>query len=224
MTHQFLEVLRLNNRGALHIRSRRFDAAIDSLLDGLKRFKHTVETENALTIRPESERKHSSRLILAKECGLAISEETEETDSFIYIHPIEIKAKRRTIESSNALSFALIYNLALTYQLQSHSTACERQRRERLGKSKQLYELAYTLLHSEEADFGMEMPLVLANNLGHVLKDLNDHRHAEQCFELLLSTMIFFMDFGVDLDDSEMDGFIRSTSHLVLKEKAAAAA
>ena len=92
---------------------------------------------------------------------------------------------------------------------------------------KHLYQLAFRLLQTDEgASFSILLSLVLSNNLGHVLKDMDDHQRANQCFEQLLSAIVYITDCKAheDVEGHDLRGFIQSTSHLVLKTSAAAAA
>jgi tetratricopeptide (TPR) repeat protein len=236
MDHHPQQVIELNNRGALHIEAGNFDEAVLELTEALHQFK-LIKRPSRLSTNMDhnnSTKESHLSLILEDVKALILNTDGEDSEEFVYRHPIRIERNpHETPElgttTSTFLSFAVIFNLAISYHMQS----CGREEQQHqhtekrkflLEKSKHLYELGYRLLRSEDVSFSVRISLVLTNNLGQVLKNLQEHQQADLCFERLLSTVMFLMDCGADDELYEIDGFIRNTSHLVLKNPAASAA
>jgi tetratricopeptide (TPR) repeat protein len=231
------QVIERNNRGALHIEAGDFDEAISELTEALHQFK-------LIKRRPSRSTKEESHLTLILKDVKALIQHDEDTDhcedseEFVYRHPIRIERNPSDIPelgptTSTFLSFVVIFNMAISYHLRSgckkehnrHTSTEERQFL--LEKSKHLYELGYRLLLSEGFSFSIRISLALTNNLGQVLKNLQEHQKADMCFERLLSTVMFLMTGGADNDEElhhEIDGFIRNTFYLVLKNPPVASA
>jgi tetratricopeptide (TPR) repeat protein len=244
-------VIELNNRGALHIEAGAFDEAVSELTEALQQSKLIKRplrwSTNNMDYASSSTKKESYVSLILKDVKKALTLDTEDVEDspeggFVYGHPIRIERNPYEIpelapRTLMFLSFAVIFNLAISYQLQSccnkeeyqHDEAGgeeEQQRQLLLEKSKHLYELGYRILQSDEdVSFSVRISLALANNLGQVLKNLHEYQKADMCFERLLSTVMFLIECGAD--DGELhaiEGFIRNTSHLVLTKPTASAA
>ena len=115
------------------------------------------------------------------------------------------------------------------------------------NRSRSLYELSYQLLMSQPHLFTVRVSLILCNNLGQVLQSTFETQKANECFTRLLSTVVYLQDNGVIngnnntsdsnnndpastnnnefmLPASDINGFLKSASHLVLQHATAAAA
>ena len=128
--------------------------------------------------------------------------------------------------SSVLLSTAIIFNLALTYQLAGEQQAREQKNNTVfLQKAAKLYELAHSL-HSEENMASANFILAAANNLGLIYHELHDTQMSKRYFQHLLTTLMFLVDCGQSGTASRhLDGFIRNaTSQLLFKGDSAAPA
>lgn len=151
-----------------------------------------------------------------------------EMNEFVYRHPIRIprQAINPSFQFNMATSIMLIFNLALAH----HLCATEEEEtfsRPMFDKSARLYECAYSLLLQQ--DFGSNVLFVLAtvNNLGQAHRSLDQSETATKCFQHLLSTLMFLVESGDEQGAKKtpsLEGFFRSTSHLVLQKHCYAAA
>merc|ERR1711907_575938 len=121
------------------------------------------------------------------------------------------------------LSYASIYNIALSYHLKSvqisreilkqhqlpyshHllelSKQEERKRKVYCRKALSLYEHSHRIFLKQTSTFRGDVPavhsLALAGNLGQIHHALGDHGKAEQCMQYLLSTLMYVIDCGKD--------------------------
>ena len=243
MNYHSEQVIELNNRAALHIEAGDFDEAVLELTDALHQFRLMKRPwfSTSTNMDYDSTKKESHLSLFLNDdddhddVKALIHYDTDDgedsEDFFVYRHPIRIEHNPNEIPelghtTSAFLSFAVIFNMAICYHLQA-SCCKEEDTEERhflLEKSKHLYELGYRLLRSEDFSFSIRISLALTNNLGQVLKNLQEHQKADLCFERLLSTVMFLMDCGADDELYEIDGFIRNTLYLVLQKSAASAA
>jgi tetratricopeptide (TPR) repeat protein len=234
------QVIALNNRAALHIEAGDFDEAVSKLTEALHEFKlmkrPSLSSTNMVGIYDSTKTESHLSLLLkddVKGRNRDTTDDGEDSEEFVYRHPIRIERNHPCDipelghTASSFLSFAVIVNMAISYHLQSCCKEEHKDIDERkflLEKSKHLYELGYRLLRSEGFSYSIRISLALTNNLGQVLKNLQEHQKADLCFERLLSTVMFLMDCGADEELYEVDGFIRNTLYLVLKNKPAAPA
>ena len=246
MNYHSEQVIELNNCAALHIESGDFDEAVLELTEALHQFRLMKRPlfSSSTNVDCDSSKNVSHLSLFLNddddddEDVKALIHDTDDGEDseelFVYRHPIRIERNPNEIPelghtTSTFLSFSVIFNMAICYHLQA--SCCEKEHKEDteegqflLEKSKHLYELGYRLLRSEDFSFSIRISLALTNNLGQVLKNLQEHQKADLCFERLLSTVMFLMDCGADDELYEIDGFIRNTLYLVLKKPAASAA
>ena len=164
-----------------------------------------------------------------------LDEETE----FIYDHPIyvsktsfhaesETKVGKTSLtirEQSVVLASMVLFNLALAYHMFAlrNSKELQGEYASVLFKSAKLYDLAYTVLTQECIDCGALFMMSTANNLAQVYKAIGDHGKAKKFSQHLLSTLVYLTEYGF-YDLGAIECFLRSTSHLILQERVAAAA
>ena len=111
------------------------------------------------------------------------------------------------------LSFIQLYNLALTH----HLCALSRPNPEPfLRKALSLYELAYTIHVSEDVELTILQSMAIVNNLGQLHSKLNDFEKSQQCFENLLTTLMFVKDCGEQDSQHMLDGFLSNVMSLIL--------
>jgi len=128
-------------------------------------------------------------------------------------------------------SSAILFNLALTYHLaalqdqdktgpQSPEKLAKQKRK--LSKALTFYKLSYTMMQDCHHD-GVLETMAIANNLGHAQLMVGDVPKAKQCYEHLLSTMMFVVDAGTVAGGAEsgiptrhFDAFFHSVQTMVL--------
>jgi tetratricopeptide (TPR) repeat protein len=148
----------------------------------------------------------------------------ENNSPFVYRTPIVISESitTRDYESAVEATVAIMFNLALAHHLQGADQPFKDPTAFR--KALALYELAYELQVQEDIDLSVEVTMAIINNLGDIHRELDDQEKASQCFQQLLSTILFVQTLG-DCDFCpRTEGFVRNVSHLILKEVVASAA
>lgn len=165
-----------------------------------------------------------------------------------YIHRIPLLISPRAVlcrdlneELLAELSVAVLFNLALCYQLQAFSTyeqmsgPIDETLHSNLIRSVSLYELAYGIQMQEDIELSVESTMAIINNLGQLHRFLGNEEKATKCFAHLLSTLLFVQSADYNVDDyspgrstagstAATEGFVQSVSYLILKKQVAAAA
>eukprot|EP00529_Nitzschia_sp_RCC80_P029554 CAMPEP_0113509578 /NCGR_PEP_ID=MMETSP0014_2-20120614/37656_1 /TAXON_ID=2857 /ORGANISM="Nitzschia sp." /LENGTH=308 /DNA_ID=CAMNT_0000405429 /DNA_START=123 /DNA_END=1049 /DNA_ORIENTATION=+ /assembly_acc=CAM_ASM_000159 len=151
-------------------------------------------------------------------CGYSHADST-----FLYDHGIMIPSNLPICyESSVLLSVAIIFNLALAYQLAASKNVDKKSRY--LRKASKLYELAHDL----QCDEGLDSVLLIAacvNNLGAIFRSSGDEKMTGKYFDHLLATIMFVTVNG---DESArcpcIAGFIMNATEKLRHNNAAPAA
>lgn len=139
-------------------------------------------------------------------------------DRTIYINPRASPSLPEQL-CVTMLSFVLLYNLALAHNIQALQ---DDQSIFNFTKAQILYELAYT--HAKERlHLSVQLIMAIANNLGQVHVSLRNFELARQCFETLISTIMFSRISGQEME-LELEGFLRTVSPLILQSNSARAA
>lgn len=121
------------------------------------------------------------------------------------------------------VSTLVTFNLALAYQLMSTYKAAEPTEAQiLLMKAVKLYELAFSMQQEEGFDNNALFTLATVNNLGLIHSQLNDRTAANQCFQYLLTTLLYLRDSS---NGNELfDGFFRNANSMIPKSESAPAA
>jgi hypothetical protein len=154
-----------------------------------------------------------------------------EDEDYIYHRPIVIPPIPAIIHSDSpaskiAVMSVIVFNLALAHHLHGISDPGPCSSLRRFSKAAKLYKIGFKLQACSQ-DYGVNFySMAVLNNLGQVFRAANEEEKASHCFSHLLSTLACLMERhgGNDHSIACVDGFFRTTSHLVLKEKEAAAA
>eukprot|EP00980_Cylindrotheca_fusiformis_P014711 scaffold4004_cov105-Cylindrotheca_fusiformis.AAC.10 len=131
-------------------------------------------------------------------------------------------------ESYLFVTVVLIFNTALAYQLAAHQL-----RQESLNnslfvkKSIQLYRLTYRLYQEETLfDASPYFCMAIVNNLGLLYRESHCWDKAEQCFQHLLSTLMFLVDCNKEenicssssITTEEFQGYFANTAYLIFEK------
>ena len=156
---------------------------------------------------------------------------------YVYKNPLEIEksADLSSYEAKVELSIAIMFNLALSHHLNALSAFTKEQHDMWLHHALSLYELAYTIQMQEDSEVSVECTMATINNLGQVHYALGNTEKASRCFNHLLSTIVFVQQDSYYYNSSHEDNddtttkqqsevFVRSVSHLILKDIVAPAA
>jgi tetratricopeptide (TPR) repeat protein len=210
-----------NNSAVTLFESGNYRLAIVSFSNALQIFKTIMD-------RPPVEHHEQSLKTTLDQCmarrrnihGIG-SEVDESSEHFMYrqaIHvPVEIDCSFR---ASALISTMIIFNLALAHQLLA---ATHDKKEQLLSKAAKLYEYGFNLQRAEDFESNVLFTLATVNNLGLIHQQLNASDQAKNCFEHLLSSMMYLIDCG-EGHGFEFDGFLRNVSAMISQPSSAAAA
>jgi tetratricopeptide (TPR) repeat protein len=238
--------LQQNNRGAFFLATRRFDEAIVCLSAALQASKQHLDATRTKvpTLTPDDGAMLFLDQVMSRD-PLELDDDddyTEATSSptveenFVYRRAICIPT--RTLmeflphdhHRNVVISIATVFNLALAHHLRAmelkDDDAAVQHKQIQLKRAVLLYELAYKLEMEGISGSGPSAVFVMAtlNNLGQIHKILRERDTACQCFQSLLSTLMFAVDTGGVLPVSDLDGFFRNIAFLIFQSPAAGAA
>jgi tetratricopeptide (TPR) repeat protein len=215
----------LNNHGAHYIEIGHFERAIASLIKAFQLWEQVAtDEEDAYTSCSLDECILQVRQDSPLKSSTSIDFEVAE-DRFIYRRPIYSLPK--SIVAGHAarpgaiLSFIITFNLAIAHHLSAiQNKACRR----RLDKALQLYEIAYQF-QSKKNSNSPRATMIITNNVGEIHRIVENHYKHAICMQHLLSTiMTSFVDFSNPARSTELEGFFRNTSQLILHNNCAGAA
>jgi tetratricopeptide (TPR) repeat protein len=181
------------------------------------------DSDQNMVLDSESEftKTHCLSFALPLESGESILSDPNHRS--IFCQPILLSSKQATssVEACNMASFAIMFNLAMTYHLNGMESVATRQGK--LRKALRLYEFAYSVQMQESIQLQITYTLGMVNNLGHIHEILGDNQKAQQCFQHLLSTLMYMTESGANFG-CQWDIFYHNVTQLVLREPAFAAA
>ncbi|KAL3923970.1 MAG: hypothetical protein SGILL_001331 [Bacillariaceae sp.] len=143
------------------------------------------------------------------------------SDLFIFLNPIRVEGKLPRNKLRKSLSLIALFNLAICNHrsgiVHNMDTGC-------LRKALQMYELAYAIQMQEGIDMTLTPTMIIMSNVGHIHKILGNKENAMQCFQHLLSTIMFLVEAGEREHIFEFDGFFENILKTVYAHSPAAAA
>lgn len=116
-------------------------------------------------------------------------------------------------ETCIVYSSAIIFNMALAYQLSASPSA--EHRHARLEKASKLYQLGWKLQCDANLCDNVFFSLATINNLGLVYQQINRKDMSHECFDNLLSTIMYLVDIDPQRQNSELyglDNFLRNVT------------
>lgn len=223
----------LNNEGISQLEAGNHEAAAASFSRGLSMVKQalsSIDWDNASS-NPVQQAQSLTEEPACQFCKLQQEGEddhdmeddieNEEQDltaqeGFVFKDPIMVLPQSFETPSYTffvKLSFIQLYNLALTHHL------CALTRPDPqpfFRKALSLYELAYTIHVSEDIELTILQSMAIVNNLGQLHRKLNDLDKSKQCFENLLTTLMFVKDCGEQDSQHMLSGFLSNVMSLIL--------
>lgn len=140
---------------------------------------------------------------------------------FIFLNPIKIPGSLPKTKLRKTLSLISMFNLAIC----NHQSAILRNTDKlQLRKALQLYELAYAIQMQEGIDMTLTPTMIIMSNVGHIHKILGNEDNAMQCFQHLLSTLMFLVEAGERDHIFQFDGFFENILKTIYAHSPAAAA
>jgi hypothetical protein len=224
---QHCKAIHLINHGASCLQVGDFSTAIDSLSTALR--AATMVFHSSSSCCEDDLQKFSLDSFVVTNAALH-EEIGSDDEDYIYNRPIVIPPIPAIIHSESpaskvAVISIMIFNLALAHHLHGNADPDPCSSVLRFAKAAKLYELGFEVQGTQD-DGSNFYSMAVLNNLGQVFRAVNEEEKASRCFSHLLSTLMFLMEIhgGNDHSVACVDGFSRTTSHLVLKEKEATAA
>ena len=223
-----IAVSRFNNEGVSLIENGLYDEAISEFSKGLTLVKNILALqgdddqadEAGTSAEPESQSPsyHFHKMQEPKVTKkFEDQEEFLSDETFIFRAPLYIQS--RVIDHTSFTyyyvesSFMLLYNLAITHHL---SALSGKDTQKRLQKALKLYELAYTLQMTEDIQLTVLHTMAIVNNVGLIHAALQDEVKSRQCFQHLLSSIMFLHECGDRDSVEQIDGFIANVMPLIL--------
>ena len=223
--HKTLIVSKLNNNGVRLLEKGDFETATTVLCEALKEAKHLLAT-----LAEESKKDHHSTRFRPphNDCSRAIQiSEVNMMPDGCSLYRIAYKLNEAscdlslftpaTAERTPTPALVCVYNLALSHQLWALES---RSRIDILLRSIRLYELAYTMIMQEDSfvDGYERVSLAIVNNLGLAHHAMKNEPKAKQCYDHLLSLLMYYQDSrSVDMGDDLARPILSTVSRQILK-------
>lgn len=226
MTSSTSQIANLNSQGIEMLECGQYKQAAQFFSSGLSVVKQAIaclDSEDDENMESSDVARPISCFHKAQETKLMMSnnkyeDQIADDKPFVFKCPISITDSAIEEEASYGylieLSFMQLYNLALCHHLSalsSSDTASEK----KLQKALSLYELAYTITMTEDIQPTVLQTIAIVNNLGHIHSALGHTDCSQQCFENLLSTIMFIKDCGEENSVEQMDGFLSNVMNLM---------
>jgi hypothetical protein len=144
-------------------------------------------------------------------------------DLFVFRNPIlvseDLEVQEFHYHLCVQLSVVAHSNLALSY----HLSALEIRSVKHLVQALVYYELSYNLLLREH-EVVVSQAMIILNNIGHIHRVLENEEGARNCFQYLLTTMLFVQQSGQSDRIQNWDSFLSNVMDLMVEGCHAAAA
>eukprot|EP00934_Nitzschia_sp_Nitz4_P003578 Nitzschia sp. Nitz4//scaffold99_size76975//72434//73177//NITZ4_005588-RA/size76975-processed-gene-0.55-mRNA-1//-1//CDS//3329560886//3568//frame0 len=229
-----------NNQAAELILRGEYQAASAYLSNALSEFKaimgQTMENHNAAKNLMENQPNRLSldscmnrRLNVENSNLRLIPSKTEEIHASrrsAYVHPAFIPEdiSETDYKASVTISAIIVFNLALAVHLSAESTG---NNPSTLLKAIKLYELAFAMTQNDTSCAGGASPsyvLAVANNMGVIYSQLNDIENARKCFQLVMSTLMYLVEYDVHHNVVDFELFLGNATACEMKANAPCAA
>jgi tetratricopeptide (TPR) repeat protein len=236
------KAFQMNNKGANHIENGCYDNALGTLGDALSMVSSYLEQHNNHDNKDDNlvgedferaniERDEAEKPAVVCE-GSPLQKEAVRQDAndvlddstddiFVYRRPFRVTSLR-TKDDFSALSVVLVFNLALAHHLKA---IADDNNTRRLRVALQLYKLGFSMKHQSNRRRGIMNSLAVANNCGHIYKQLQRTKKATEFFEHVLSALMMLFEYGEDAEVDQLDGFLKNAAaQLILRDPAFAPA
>lgn len=228
-TSRAVRTMKLNNEGVQFLQVGRYGEAV-------KVFSHVLATVKGLLNEENREQEWSMNndefgmegspfcCFKGLKCQVDFDEANTSGNLFLFQKALVVEYDTSSIVPFNALvklSSISLYNLALSYHLGALEMKTSRKM---FRKALTFYELAHSIQAPEELDLGVLLTLAIVNNIGQIHSVLNNKAKADQCFQHLLSTIMYVTDCGEGEAVPQFDGFFSNVMNSVLKQEPTAPA
>jgi len=220
-SHSAALAMELSNQGVQLLQAGKYGEAVNVFSDVLAFVK-------ALLNGQEQDTSMSNSRPPAPFCTFLINHQSlhgsPEGALFLFANPIVVNCQRAgsvAFQDLVRMSIISLYNLALTYHM---AAAQAQQPAKMLRKALSFYELAHKLQTPDDDELGVLLTMAIVNNTGHVHGVVGNDTKAKQCFQYLLSTIMYLTEGGEADDIPQLEGFVRNVQNSVLKQPSAPAA
>ena len=204
------------NLGVAYYEKGRIQEAVVAFADALSMSKHIVEYDND----PKRENVYDLDGPFQPEFGKSEKIVSTPNDMSIFLNPIRVPGMLPGSKVCKTLSLITMFNLAIC----NHRNAImNNMDRHMLRKALQLYELAYAIQMQEGIDMTLTPTMIIMSNVGNIHKIMGNDDNAMQCFQHLLSTLMFLVEAGERDMVWEFDGFFENIQTAFAHPPAAAA-
>jgi tetratricopeptide (TPR) repeat protein len=143
------------------------------------------------------------------------------SDVFVFLNPMKVPLHKTPNFKIHHLTLISLFNLAICHHRYAIAHNMDR---ESLRRALKLYESTYTIQMTEGIDMTLSPTMIIMSNVGHIHKFLGNHESAHQCFQHLLSTLMFLVEAGERELVWEFEGFFENVMHTIYANPPAAAA
>ena len=211
------DAIALNNQGCKSLMMGDLRSASSDLTDALQASKRLIESSEDdmdISVTDNEISVPSLQILNLDDIMVQVVSKGFESQRVVYGYPIMLPshlALANTSKNVSTLSAAIIFNMALTF----HKLALTQEGSKRaqfLSKAVKLYEFGASL--KENMVWSNFLHLAILNNLGLAHELLGNKQQAEQCFQQLLSCILYIIDCrqgGV----SALEIFFQNTMHII---------
>jgi tetratricopeptide (TPR) repeat protein len=198
----------MNNQGVSMIQERRYEDAIDCFISAVQHINQVLETTRGLPERP------SSMVCLLQDNHQVLSVPVSSDEKmFVFRNPLLVSEKRTgSFQVSAKTSLVALYNLAMAYHLSGLQNQCAK----RLKQALSYYELSYKMLLDEQ-HVVVSQAMIILNNIGQIHRLLQNEEGAKNCFQYLLTTMMFVQQTGEASRIQNWDSFLSNVLDLIVQ-------
>jgi tetratricopeptide (TPR) repeat protein len=210
-----------NNQGVFLLLSDQYDDAITFFISALKHVNENIE-RGAVEHLNDVSTMHDLAVYFVIQEGKGLSVPVDaEKEVFVFTNPILVsdEINRMNYNFSSKLSIVAMYNLALSY----HLCAIQKQSLQHIEKALSYYQLAYKIL-IDESHVVVSQAMAIINNIGQIHRLLRNDAGAKDCFEYLLSTMLFVQQIGESDRIQNWESFLSNVMDFIVDNPKPAAA
>jgi hypothetical protein len=181
----------LINLGVAHYEFENFDEAIIAFSEALTISKKVLELVGEEDTVENMFADDSAATPFQPQFGRSEMELSGNSDLFIFLNPIMVTTRLPRTKLYKTLTLITMFNLAICH----HRNAIKNNMNEvSLRIALQLYELAYAIQMHNVIDMTLTPTMIIMSNVGQIHKILGNDVCAQQCFQHLLSTLMFLVD------------------------------
>jgi tetratricopeptide (TPR) repeat protein len=198
----------MNNLGVSLIEEGRYDDAIDCFITAVQHINQVLETTGGFPEQP------SSMVCLIQDHHQVLSVPISSNEKmFVFRNPLLVSEKRTgSFQVSAKTSLVALYNLAMGYHLSGLQNQCAK----RLKQALSYYELSYKMLLDEQ-HVVVSQAMIILNNIGQIHRLLQNEEGAKNCFQYLLTTMMFVQQTGEASRIQSWDSFLSNVLDLIIQ-------